>query len=222
MSGLYSCSKDKSKKMDFAFNQQKDTTFNYQKLSKSINVAFTSGDKTNINLSVSGLPKGLDAQFSIKSGTPDFSSILEFTHNDFIIAGTYPIKIIGTADDGTEKSADFKLSINASCGEFASGNYTTEVTYTSSGESLNNTQYRLATKPENPNRIYFYEGKNTKADFYADVDCTTSTISIPTQTQNGSSLQFSGSGKMMNKTKQLEFTITYVGFTELKFAMTKQ
>ena len=208
--------------MDFAISQQKDTTFNYEKLSRKIAVTFITGGKTNVNLGLIGLPKGLEAQFSTKSGTPDFSSNLEFTHNDFISPGTYSIKITGNADDGTVKTSDLNLLVSKSCGEFASGNYNTKVTYSSSGEILNNTQYRLAVKSENTNRIFFYEGNNKEADFYADVDCSSQTITIPLQTQNGSSLKFSGTGKMITKTKQFEFTINYEGFTELKFAMSKQ
>lgn len=222
MIGLLSCKKDQPQKMDFSISGLKDTTFNYQKLTENINVKFTSGAKNNVNLTVSGLPKGLNAQLSSKSGTPDFNSNIELTHNDYIVAGIYPIKIIANADDGTEKSTEFKLTVNGGCGDFASGNYTTEITYTGSGELFSKTQYRLAVKSDNPNRVFFYEGNNKDADFYADVDCGALSVSIPTQSKSGSSLQFSGSGKMMNKTKQLEFTVNYVGFTELKFAMTKQ
>lgn len=221
MTSIYSCKKDKAVKMDFTISQQTDTTFSYEKLSRNIAIAYSTGDKTNVSLGINGLPMGLDAQFSAKSGTPDFSSSLDFTHNDYIIPGTYPIKITGNADDGTVKTSEFNLLVSKSCGEFASGIYNANVTYLSSGALLNNTQYRLAVKPENTNRIFFYEGSNKEADFYADVDCSSQTITIPLQTQNGSSLQFSGSGTMVTKTSQFDFIINYEGFTELKFAMSK-
>lgn len=222
LSTLYSCKKEKPQKMDFSISGQKDTTFDYQKIVQKLSVKFNSGEKSKVNLTISGLPKGLDALLTNASGTPDFETNLELSNNDYLTAGNYPIKINGTAEDGTMKSENFSIKITKTCGDFAAGTYKTDVTYSLSGELLNTAFYTISTKPDNPNRLYFFDGKNLNPDFFADFNCDSSTIVVPVQNKNGSTLKISGNGKMTNKTRQLELTVVYEDFTTLKFSMVKQ
>jgi hypothetical protein len=207
--------------MEYSVKGLKDTTYEYLPLAQSVSVQYASGDKSQVTLAVSGLPKGLDAYFTDSSGTPDFETTLALSHSDYIVAGTYPVNINAKSGNSTVKSASFNLSVTSSCGEFMSGNYTTDITYASSGEMFSQTQYRTTVKADYPNRLFFYEGKNTDPDFYGDIDCAAGTITIPAQTKPGSSLQYSGTGKLITKTHKLEFSIVYEGFPELKFSMTR-
>ncbi|HTN16123.1 MAG TPA: hypothetical protein VL092_00475, partial [Chitinophagaceae bacterium] len=118
LSALFSCKKEKDqpKKNDMVYtiSGPKDTTYNYGALSQAIKVAYTSGDKSNVQLSLSGLPKGLNSYFADSTGTPGFETLLSFGHDDYIVPGSYPITVYAkTANAGTQ-SVSFNMSIKLS------------------------------------------------------------------------------------------------------------
>lgn len=207
--------------MAYAISGPKDTVYTYGALDQPINVTYTSGDKTKVQLSLSGLPKGLNARFADSAGTPGFETLLRFSHDDYIAPGNYPLTVIAKTTDAGSQSASFNMSVRLSCGGFMAGAYSTVVTYASSGEEFNRTKYTALTKEDNPNRLYFYENNNTQADFYGDLDCAAGTITIPAQSQAGSSLQYSGSGTLATKTHGMTFNLVTEGLPTLKFVMTR-
>ncbi|MBL7711241.1 MAG: hypothetical protein JNL13_02200 [Chitinophagaceae bacterium] len=225
LSALYSCKKEKEQPkkeaMVYTISGPKDTVYAYGALDQAVNVTYTSGDKSSVQLSLGGLPKGLNARFADSAGTPGFETLLRFSHDDYIAPGTYPLTINAQAANAGTQSVSFNMSIRLSCAAFMAGGYSAAVTYASSGEQFNNTKYTALTKEDKPNRLYFYERNNTEADFYGDLDCSTGTLTIPAQSKPGSSLQYSGSGTLATKTHGMTFTLLTEGLPTLKFVLTR-
>ena len=69
----------------------------------ALGVTQTATTQEVVNLSVTGLPAGVNASFSATSGTPSFVSTLTFSWDYHTTpAGTYPVNIIGTSVSGTK------------------------------------------------------------------------------------------------------------------------
>jgi VCBS repeat-containing protein len=83
-----------------------------QLTSYSINVVGSNGFSSQVSLTVSGLPAGVNGVFSTNSGTPTFSSTLTVTLPAGTPPGTYTLVIHGTGG-GLDRSANAVLIVTA-------------------------------------------------------------------------------------------------------------
>jgi hypothetical protein len=82
------------------------------------------GIREAVSFSLRGVPDKVTADFSATSGTPDFSSILNFKSAN-ATQGTYPLTLMSTTAAGTKKTFDFKLVIGepADCADLMTEYY---------------------------------------------------------------------------------------------------
>jgi hypothetical protein len=78
----------------------------------ALSVAQTSGTQQPVTITVTGLPAGMSADIQPASGTPAFASAITFSRTGNVVAGTYPIQIVGTSSSYT-KSYDLNVVVPA-------------------------------------------------------------------------------------------------------------
>lgn len=107
---LASCSKsdDGGSKLNFAINGVHDVnldpnTMGSDKLPISVNTVDAGGLQEPVNLSITGLPAGVTADFAPANGTPNFGTLLTFKNDFSGTGGTYPVKIVGSSASGTKE-----------------------------------------------------------------------------------------------------------------------
>lgn len=98
--------------MKFIINGLTDITIGKKdSMMLAIGIKLESGTQEKVNLSVTGLPANASASFQTESGIPDFATLLTVRSND-AVAGTYPIKVVGSTANSGSKSYDLNLKIN--------------------------------------------------------------------------------------------------------------
>jgi hypothetical protein len=98
----------------FNINGTRDVTLGGSSNIDTLNltVVHATGMKEPVTLSVTGLPAGVTTNIQPPSGTANFTSVITFIGSAGLTAGSYPIKIIGTAASYT-KSYDVNLVVPA-------------------------------------------------------------------------------------------------------------
>jgi hypothetical protein len=86
-----------------------------ENVTSNVSVSFLLGIKENVTLSgawVGTTPTGISASFSPASGTPNFDSVLTFTTNSTVAAGSFTFRVTGTSTGGTIRTVDISVSVS--------------------------------------------------------------------------------------------------------------
>ncbi len=170
-------------------------------------VAQGTGTQKTVALSVSGVPANVSASFSSPSGTPTYTSNLTLTASGASTAGTYPIKVTGTSDAGSnDYTFNLTVKVPSDCISGFFGNRT--ISSSCFGSSTIITKNTTGT-----NRITLSE-INNGTSIYADLNCDTKTITIPSQPRQdpiSPDETISGTGTFTTNPNVLTitYTITY-------------
>jgi len=169
------------------------------------------GPQGIVNLAISGLPNGVTAAYNPgNSGTPSFSTAVTFSAIAQADTGTFPVSVEAKSDQMGNKSYQMKLHIKKApdCSAERIGNYATS-------EVCSSTQYTYTssvTAGNTENRIMFPDfAEFAGLNIYADLECLTNTIAIPTQTANG--ITVSGSGSYSVNQMVIHYTATQDSIT---------
>lgn len=134
---------------------------------------FISGTQGPVDMSITGLPAGVTASFSVASGVPTFQTIIHFEAGNTAVAGTYPIKIVSTSSVMSSKTIDARLIIAGDCAPMLYGIYHC----TAPGTSYIDTVIASGTA----SRVIFKNMGDAGQPFFGDVNCNNKTINVPAQ-----------------------------------------
>ncbi len=169
----------KQKKTEFEITGLKDIDIRYTEIqSIPISVAYTSGDKQLVTLSVEGLPPGALISFIPNSNVLPYNTKIQVSTRD-VAGGDYTLKLIAKPEEGTPRTYSIKMKVHSmeevGCtGEVAGVYYGPLVTQT----------WCYMSKPylkpaAEKSRVIFTSCE--PRDFYADLDCNAHTLNIPRQ-----------------------------------------
>lgn len=168
-----SCNKNK-RNSELSIAGLTDITLNenYKSLPKSLPISINQKgvSSENINLSLEGMPDGVELSLSVKSGVPNFSSSINARINKNLDNGRYPIKMIAKNDAGNETVFPFNIIVDLPCYDKVIGNYT--LTETIDGvEKTYDTQLAQSSSDKNKVRDLKY---------YNDIilDCQNKTVKM--------------------------------------------
>lgn len=136
------------------------------------------GEQQTVDLSISGLPDKVMADFSTKSGIPSYTTSLTITP-DYAAEGTYPLVITASSNAGSE-TYNFNLVITAynDCAADISGSYAG----ISSCSNTSGADFEVKKDNSKQNGIILSYGNY---DMPATVNCQKKTIDIPFYTTSG-------------------------------------
>ena len=179
---------------------------------------FLSGSQGPVDISVTGLPTGVTASFSVASGVPTFQTIIHFQAGNTVAAGTYPIKIVGTSSVMSSKTIDAKLIIIGDCSTALYGVYNC----TAPGINYMDTVISSGTV----SKIIFKNFGDSGNPFFGDVNCSNSTINVPAQTidfGSGITGTVSATGSFSGNTILINYHVTapVIGTDSGTFQMVK-
>ena len=149
-------------------------------------VKYLQGERSNLRLSVMGLPAGLQDSFSTKSATPDFSASL-YLPDRGAAAGEYmPELKLQAENSGEVKKIPFKITLTgyATCVDyFANRQLQTELIPTNQGPVIN---FKSATVRQGANgdTILISNFNNNNEDLKVVFNCATYRLEIPFQFTN--------------------------------------
>ena len=197
-----SCNKNK-RNSELSIAGLTDITLNenYTSLPKTIPISINQKgvSSENINLSLEGMPDGVELSLSVKSGVPNFSSSINARINKNLDNGSYPIKMIAKNDAGDETVFPFNIIVELPCYEKIIGNYT--LTETIDGvEKTYITQ--LAQTSSDKNMVMDYKYYNPLR-----LDCNNKTIKMDNSyiAYDGSNIGYIyGTGTFTDKTLTMD------------------
>lgn len=104
-----------------------------------LTVEYKQGTQGPVDLSVSGLPTGVTAEFNpTASGTPSFGTALTFDADSRVAGGTFPIKLNATSATMGNKSYDMNLVIEEGpCWNRLVGTYSGTILNINAGTTVN-------------------------------------------------------------------------------------
>lgn len=200
-------------KAEFVINGISDITLSEGVGIMALEVTHVSGEQQIVNLSLIGLPEGITADFSATSGTPTFNTNVTLS-SDGIVDGSFPVKLLAS-NNATSKEYTFAIhtSRDLNCIDFITGTYSYR--YIACFDYRNH-DISIVEKPGGePGQIeiaYLISNTTNRPDiiFYAEVNCTQQTITIPEQI-NSIGRAMRGEGK---------FGAAYMGMPYVSLAFT--
>jgi len=168
----------------------------------------------SLNLSVTGLPSGITAVINSTPAVPPFTATITFTDNG-AVAGTYGVNLIVTSNISGEKSYPFVLTVsgntNINCD--IAGTYANSTAACTANGSYNYAETIMNDSVASiGNKVIFMNFANFGYSVYGFVDCSTNTISIPSQSLPNF-LTVSGSGSFTSTDSMKAVTVSYTTMT---------
>lgn len=165
-----------------------------------------------INLAIEGLPQGTTATFSSPSGIPTFTSTVTFATTN-TLPGVYPCKLLTTGTETKQNIYNFNLKVTKApiCGLIQ----TFEGTSNCDNPFISSITAIAPPIEDSINvvKIGNFGGNSFTVD--ANVDCSTSSIVIPTQILSGGTITVSGSGTFTSGSViTINYNITVNGIPE--------
>lgn len=197
---LFSCKKENKNNVKFAVNGIADLTLSQGGLGV-LGLTIT-GDQQVVDLSISGMPSSVTGVFSSSSGTPIFTSALTLNASSTAPDGVYPLVL--TAKSGeTVKTYNFNLNIKTCLADKYFGRK--EVVETC---NANEYKYDVILFKENDTRFYISNiYKISSLEIYADFQCLTKKIIIPSQPFFSSTAFIFGDGEIVDGYMIIRYTI---------------
>lgn len=143
-----------------------------------------------VTLDITGLPIGVTTDFDNKTGIPTFFSRVIFSNNN-ALPGSYPCILTASSPEAGKSTYNFMLRIDAPiiCGLLQSYNATSDC------DTNDFISQIIANDPpieDSINVVTINNLGNEGLNVEANIDCSTSSIVIPTQTFNNVSISGSG------------------------------
>ena len=185
---------------DVNVRQYADTTFFLP-----VTVEFQNGTQEPVSLTPSGMPSGITASPTTISGTPTYSTVIQFNVMD-VAPGTYPVTITSSSASTSKKAYTFNVIVRSSpnCTDILEGLYKAR---DASSPYLDSSVYNsYVTTSTNANQLYIglYD---MHVNF--DVNCSIGTLTM--ENANTAYYHFTnGSGTFTGSTMVLNYTITNV------------
>ncbi len=160
----------------------------------NITVQYSDSAQETVTLSLSALPPGIAMDSTwVSSGIPTYYTMLTLFDTTLAsaIPGNYPMTLKATTASGKVKSYSFNLKVKAApdCAGGFTGSYSV------ASDCLTTSYHDSVTADATvPNKIWFNNMNNTGNKVYGLFSCTSSEITIPTQTVG--SLTYSGTGNV--------------------------
>lgn len=218
--GIYGCTKstteyyttNKASDLDsiYIVNGVTDVTMyrnSMDSLMISVNKPVNKQDR--ITLAIAGVPQGITAEIKPASGYPPFDSKIVFT-SGAVAVGNYPITITASTDEGVIKTFNvtLKVAVKTDCSDEVVGTYTATSLCTSSG---NQTGSVFISMTGTKNKVQLNNLWPVFNTVNATVDCSNSSITVPTQILQFSGQEISGTGTYNTDSVIINYTITNVG-----------
>lgn len=155
-----------------------------------IQVDYNSGNQESVKLSLEGLPAGITAEFSQTSGYPPLHSYV-LIKDSLATPGTYRIKLIVTGSVSGRKEFPMTMVVEEvpDCSMSLTGTYSASGNCTSSSMHTETITYSPGVK----RRINFTNFENLGITVYGVVNCSNTSIDIPSQTVGIHTIEGSGS-----------------------------
>jgi len=193
---LSSCTKDTKSDLPTTYRVDNisDVTISYQRgitTNTSYNVSYVGPIQETVTLSLGGLPAGVTADTNIShTGVPTFYTSFTLTNDGTAKPGTYTITLNCHGSQTGDKHYTFKLKVlgQPQCTSLITGVW-------SMNTDCNGTNYtdNISLDPAGvSNRVYFTNFSGLGISVYADIDCNSGYITIPSQTVAGHT--YSGNG----------------------------
>lgn len=202
----FSCKKDKKEdEFSYTVNNVSQVTIDQNGTkAAAYAVQLISGTQQKVNLSISGLPTGITASLDPSTGIAPYNTIATFVANSTVAKGTYNFLVTATTDGQAAKTFNSTIVVTSACGSSFFGSMNSKETCT-----IGTDDYTSVISPATgiPNRINIDNFYNDNVRVYADFNCTTNTVIIPSQIVMGFTI--SGSGTIVSDNQfNLTFTLT--------------
>lgn len=144
-----------------------------------------------VTLAIAGLPQGLTATMSVPEGKPTFNSTVVFTNNS-ALPGSYPCVLTASSPEAGKSTYNFTVKISAPvvCGLL---NNFTGTTTCDTTQFLSNIIAVVPPIEDSINTVEINNFANHGLTVEANIDCSNSTIVIPSQTFGNVSVVGTGS-----------------------------
>lgn len=144
-----------------------------------------------VTLDISGMPLGVTATMSTKEAIPTFFSTVVFTNTN-ALPGSYPCVLTASSPEAGKSTYNFMLKISAPiiCGLLQS--YTGTSNCDPADTFLTNITAIAPPIEDSINTVQINNFGNEGLNVNANIDCSTSTITIPSQTFGN--IEISGTG----------------------------
>jgi|GEM_PF-4450736 len=171
-------------KPDFLVHGISELTLNEGVGGLPLEIQYVSGPQEEVQLSLSGVPKGVTAALTRESGIPTFSSGINFS-SDGSSGGVFPVKL-HAANSSVAKDFEFKLHLEKmDCRDIFTGWEMTGRDRCGEEGLIPNVKLRFRSDPERANRLYMDAFHIVTGEFlysmYMDLNCYEKNLVIPAQ-----------------------------------------
>jgi len=166
------------------------------------NVTYVGPVQEHVSLSLSGLPAGISTDTDSHAGIPSFTAAFQLMNDGTAKPGNYTITLNCVGDKTGAKSYTFKLKVlpPPQCSSTVVGTWVHNLDCSGFSYSDN-----VTTDPAGvPNRIIFTNFAGGGAAVYADLNCNTGVLTIPSQTYG--SHTFYGNGYFYSGYMSISYT----------------
>lgn len=165
-----------------------------------LNVSYMNSRQERLTLSFENVPQGLHYEISNPTGYPSFSSQVIFTDSNTAI-GTYTVKLVAKGDSSGRNVYPFTITVLPvpDCTADWTGNFLSTNGCISGGSFTESVTASSAIS----NRIFVNNFENSGQTLFVDLDCSSQSLSIPTQTIGGFSITGNGEFFMSGSTQFL-------------------
>lgn len=192
---IFGCKKHKVTPFDYTISGIGDISVEKEgATTMPVEIKHIKGDAEFVSLSITGLPKNVTATINPDHASGSFNPGIVFNANSMAVEGTYPLMITTYSISSYYRTYNFNLKVvpSSGCVNGRIGNY-----FVTSDCTVDSYYVHVVKDPYLSNAIMIQNFGNFTAypvNLHIILDCTTKKISIPTQTEDSTGLQFSGTG----------------------------
>jgi hypothetical protein len=156
----------------------------------NLSLVYMNSEQENVNVTVEGLPGGIYPTYYNNSGIPSFEAYIQF-YDSSAVPGTYEAKLVTKGSITGKKTYPFIITVKApvDCKNDLTGSYAAQNFCSSGSSSFAET---ISASPTVPKRILIDNFENSGFQIYANLNCNTGQLIVPSQFVNGAT--YAGSG----------------------------
>lgn len=193
---IIGCKKRDITPFDYTISGITDVTLEkYSTVTMPVEIKTKQGEPEYVSMSITGVPENVSVSFNPDHGLSPYNSGVVFTTEDKAKEGTYPVTITVFSLSTYYKTYKFNLKVVAAngCQTGRIGRY-----FVTSDCSVDSYYVNIIKDPALTNGIMIQNFGNFSVypvTLHMILNCDAKTISIPTQTEDSTGLQFSGVGE---------------------------
>lgn len=172
----------------------------------SYEIKLVEGSQQTVTLSTKGLPSGIKATFSPASGTATFTSVVNYTANASVAAGSYPFTLVASTSGQPDKEFNANIMVSG-CAPSLVGIFTGAEECTIGADAYSIWVSQITGSPSTIRIDNLYNDGYT---VMAYLDCATGTLGIPSQISNSATI--AGTGTFTANSMRITYTVANGSF----------